>query len=146
VTKPRKRQRAECLGFCQLRSLGAKEAPVADKRISKMREGKALISAALVAAFVAFSFPLTLWAGDQAGRHHLRHRGGAVWKGSVARARAPRGFSATEGDARPWSNSRPYNYGPGDVYGFGAAPSSITNFPYGNPYSRGSGGCCHGRN
>ena len=45
MTKPRKRQRAECLGFCQLRSLGAKEAPVADKRISKMREGKALISA-----------------------------------------------------------------------------------------------------
>ena len=99
-----------------------------------MRERKALTSTVLVAAVVAISFPQASWAAEQAGRHHGRHRGGAVWGGSVARARAPRGFAA------------PYYYGPAGVYGFGAASSSITNFPYGNPYSRGSGGCCHGRN
>jgi hypothetical protein len=97
-----------------------------------MREKKAPTSTVLVAAVVAFSFPQALWAAEQAGRHHARHRGGAVWGGSVAGARAP-GVAA------------PYYYGPGGGYGFGAASSSITNFPYG-PYGRSSGGCCHGRN
>ena len=44
-----------------------------------MRERKALTSTVLVAAVVAISFPQASWAAEQAGRHHGRHRGGAVW-------------------------------------------------------------------
>jgi hypothetical protein len=96
------------------------------QRVSKMWQGKALAAIAFVLAVLALAPAEPSRAAEQGGSGYRgRSHGGAGWNGAAA----PGTFAAPH------------------YYGYGYPPvSAIPSFPYGNPYTQRSSGCCHGRN
>ncbi len=90
-----------------------------------MRQGKARAAITLLFATLTLALVDPSRATERGGWHQDRTRGGPGSRGV-----------AIQGTA---AAARPYGYGDA------AAPLS-PSFPYANPYSQRSSGCCHGRN